>query len=345
MASKNRETIITIEDELLTNGRRYSYFQTIRLLRFFLRKERDTFLKIHVRPKLSLDFPVSDIDVITVQENGGYQITANFFGLYGVDSPLPAYYTEDLLDEEREGGQVTRDFIDIAHAVTYPLLFQAWEKYRLQQRIIENEDTAVLNFLYAFIGLDRPELRRALLPDSAILLRYAGLLNQQPRSALGLQTILADRFQDIRVEVDCCILQQQRIPADQCLCLGHQAHQLGRTTYLGCMIDDYGGNLRIRLSEVSQQRFHHLLPGSEGYRHIQFLCRFYLNTPLHILVEINLQRHIVETTCLGQLEWSLLGLDTWLCSKDNAQPACMTFILPETDLYADENHPKALLLG
>ena len=137
---------------------------------------------IRVRANLSLGFPDTDIDCIEPMPGrapGGddaLRITANFFGLYGVSSPLPTFYTEDLLDDQREGRHARREFFDILHASLYPLLFEAWRKYRLQLRAVEGERRRrALDMLYAFAGLgsapqrDRPaRCRRPAAPPGAV---------------------------------------------------------------------------------------------------------------------------------------------------------------------------------
>ncbi|MFO8111269.1 MAG: type VI secretion system baseplate subunit TssG [Desulfosalsimonadaceae bacterium] len=65
---------------------------------------------------MSLAFPPADIDRIQemdLQEHSGYEITANFLGLYGISSPLPTFYTEELMHEAAEDESVCRDFIDV----------------------------------------------------------------------------------------------------------------------------------------------------------------------------------------------------------------------------------------
>ena len=176
MAAETRTTADAVKALLLTNGEKYSYFQAIRLLRLYDRHTGLNQENLRVRPRLGLGFPENDIDRIESMPSGGYRITANFFGLYGVASPLPTYYTEDLFEEEREGHHVTRDFLDVVHYAMYPLLFDAWAKYRVEQRIVEDRHEASLNQLYAFVGLHDPDLRADLLSGSAELLRYAGLL-------------------------------------------------------------------------------------------------------------------------------------------------------------------------
>jgi type VI secretion system protein ImpH len=325
MAAATRSTTFAVKEDLLANSDRYSYFQAVRLLGLVARSGRHP-ENLRVRPKLALGFPENDIDSIEETASGGYRITANFFGLYGVASPLPTFYTEDLFDEEREGGHVTREFLDIVHYAMYPLLFDAWSKYRLETRIIEQEDGAALDHLYAFVGLDNPDLRIGLLPGSAGLLRYAALLNQRPRSALGLKTMLADAFSGAQVWVQCCVPHTTAIPSDQQWSLGRQGSELGEDSYLGSLVDDYSG-LRIELSDVPQTLFHQLLPGAAGHRRLKFLTRFYLTDPCEIEVGLNLRHDDARAARMGDAQWSRLGLDTWLIPEEASEPTRVTFKL------------------
>ncbi len=340
MASEIGSAAAAVEERLLAHGERFSYFQAVRLLRLFGKMRDLPADSLRVRPKLSLGFPETDIDSIESLEGGGYRITANFFGLYGVASPLPTYYTEDLFEEEREGRHATRDFLDVIHFAVYPLLFDAWRKHRLQDRIVEDGDTNVLSLLYAFMGLHDQGLRSTV-PDSDGMLRYAGLFNQRPRSALGLKILLADAFTPAKVDVVCCTRRQVAIPDDQRLQLGQQANRLGEDAYLGSHIDDYSGSLTLRLSDLSGELFHALLPGTPGHERLKALTRFYLIDPLEISVELELRREEARPSrTLSKLTpsdsevpnsappyWSRLGLDTWLMAEQSHQTARVQFLL------------------
>lgn len=335
MAATSGTTSSAIKEQLLANGEQFSYFQAIRLLGLFGRNAvpdaaaansaanlSTHAVALRTRPKLGLGFPENDIDCIEALPQGGYRITANFFGLYGVASPLPTYYTEDLFEEQRDGLHATRDFLDIVHHALYPLLFEAWRKYRVQLRILEQGDSGLLNHLYAFTGLDDPQLRADLLPGSADLLRYAGLLNQRPRSLLGLHTMLADAFSSAQVEIDSCVRTSLAIPSDQRLGLGIASQRLGQDCYLGQQIDDYSSTLRIRLSALSDDLFHQLLPGGEQCQRLRFLTRFYLNDPLQVLVELTpCERQSART---NSARWSQLGFDSWLAPQ---AATCVKFSL------------------
>ena len=309
--------------DLLERGAQYSFFQAVRLLRRSA-EEAEASQGLRVRPKLTLGFPDTDIDRIRTLPDGRREIIANFFGLYGVASPLPTFYTEDLFEEEREGRHATRDFLDVIHQVLYSVLIDSWSKYRLALRIVERLDARVLNHLYAFVGLESAGLREQL-PGSQSLLRYAGLFNQQTRSALGLCTLLSDVFAPAKVEVLPCLPRVAPIPEDQRLRLGLQANRLGEDSYLGLEIDDHENSFAVRIADLPKDVFHSLLPGNAGHRQLEFLISFYLIDPLAVSIELQLKKGEVQPARLNQGNWGCLGNDTWLAPVPESTLAPVRF--------------------
>jgi type VI secretion system protein ImpH len=131
MASKDRGAPSDIKKDLLKEGHRFSFFQVIRLLRLFdsepfdvHRQEPFRSEQIKIRPDLSLAFPAADVANVEnlSNETADFEITATFLGLYGSSSPLPTFYSEDLLDEAIAAESVTRDFIDIVNARIFSLI-------------------------------------------------------------------------------------------------------------------------------------------------------------------------------------------------------------------------------
>lgn len=305
----------SLKELLLKSGEKFSYFQALRLLRLYERSAGRRNETLRVRPNLTLGFPENDVARIEPLSEGGFRIIANFFGLYGVASPLPAYYTEDLFEEEREGGHVTRDFLDVIHYVVYPILFDAWKKYRIEQRIIEERDERALQILFSFVGFGDPELRIKYLPGSSELLRYTGLFSQRPRSVLGLQTLLADAFSPAEVDVESGVLQNLVIAADQRWELGKQGSHLGQDVYLGSEVADCGGCIRVRLSCLGYEQFCELLPGAAGHERLNFLIKLYLIDPTDVNIELSLRSTDVQSARTGGTQWSRLGLDTWIGGK------------------------------
>lgn len=338
MAPPPRTTNAALADELLEHSERFNYFQVIRLLRRFgAESSGGVPVRVRTRPQLSLSFPETDVAAVE-RRGGGYLVTATFYGLYGVASPLPTFYTEDLTDEERDGKQASREFLDIVHYALYPQLFEAWRKYRLHHRVVEDQDRHVLDLLFALVGLEQANTRAAL-PYAGHLLRYLGLFSQRPRSVLGLQTILADAFEPAVVAIDSCVPRWIPIPTSQTLQLGRQGHALGETTYLGTQVEDASGQIRITLSDVPVEMFHRLLPGQPCYDRLLFLTRFYLTVPLQVEVLIRPRRAEIKRARLGGDSWSRAGLDTWLVDADVPIQSDVTYRLgPIIDTHKESHH-------
>lgn len=233
--------------DLVSHGWTYSFFQAIRLLRLMQPRSSaaDTLAdrNIRVRPALNLAFPAADIAGIQssrVEEQTRFDVTATFFGLYGSSSPLPTFYTEDLINEAGQDETVSRDFLDIIHHHMYSLLFHAWMKYRLFFQVSEEHSQAHLERLFCLLGLADPGMRQAM-PDALGLLRYIGLFTQFPHSATGLATILRDALKGVPLRLVGCIPRMAKIPESQRSKMGASGSTLGMDTYIGEEIEDRSG--------------------------------------------------------------------------------------------------------
>ncbi|MDR5805574.1 type VI secretion system baseplate subunit TssG [Caballeronia sp. LZ001] len=341
MDAAARSTSSALDDALFEQGERFAYFQAVRLLRRRARLAGDDPERLRVRPRLALGFPESDIDQIerdlprrhadldddAPEPAPTPRITANFFGLYGVSSPLPSFYTEDLIEEEREGRSGMREFLDILHYTLYPLLFESWVKYRPHVRVVEEGDTAMLERLYAFVGLHERSMRRDDTPGVSDMLRYAGLFSQRPHSALGLKTLLADAFAPADVHIVNCVESWLPIPDDQRLTLGDGRHALGVECYLGQESRDATNHVRIELRGLPLALFEALQPGRREYERLRFFTRYYLTEPFDVTVLLELRAGLAENARTGGMQWNALGRDTWLAPRANAVPRPVSFAI------------------
>jgi type VI secretion system protein ImpH len=311
MAIETGTETAALKARLLENGHRYSFLQVYRLLRLIARQEGVDVSEIKTRPNTSLAFPESDVLSVREREGGGYQLTVNFLGLYGVSSPLPTFYTETLLDEQQYGYNAPREFLDIISQTIYPLFFQAWLKSRLHLRLVEFEDAGLLDILYKFVGINN----RATYVDQPgfeSLLGFAGLYSQFPRSSAGLKTIVAACFPGTSVDIIEQDLRTRSIPEDQRFYLGQQATYLGEDTHLGALFTGRSSNLTIVIKGVDSDIYQQLLPGKYQFRRLQFLVRHYMVESLNVAVKIILSDSQTVGIKLGSANWSGLGLDSWL---------------------------------
>jgi len=302
-------------DDLLANGHEFTFVQIMRLARRFLDPAGEMGLpeipwqdRVRVRPELSLAFPASDVAGVD-KDGDDLRITATFLGLYGAASPLPTFFTEDLMDEASSDESVCRDFLDIIHQRLYHLWFQCWSKYRLIIRVVEENNPIDKERLLCLIGLGEKELADSV-PDAFSLLRYTGILTQYPRSAMGLKTILRDALGMNNIRIIQNIRRMVSIPDDQRMRMLVSGRRLGMDTVLGSKIADRTGRFRIRIGPLTWREFNDLLPGTPRNDKLAGLTGFYLTDPLEVELELVLAAGEAQPIRIGDPE-ARLGLNTW----------------------------------
>lgn len=320
-------------EELWSNPRSFSFVQAVRLMRNVQggrsREEAEHFLlkRLRVRALLSLGFPATDMadlevlppeDGETDLDSSRIRITATFLGLYGPSSPLPTFYTEELLDEQAEDRSVSRDFLDVVGGGFFNLFFLAWTRYRLALKAYEERDPATLERLFSLVGLGDPEIRDVF-KNPGRLLRAAGLLTQFPRSAAGLRGLVADRV-GAPVRVVQCVRHNVPIPPDQRCALGAETASLGETAWLGSHVRDDTGKFRLEIGPMKVEAFRASTPGGSWHEGCLRLVRFYCTEPLEYDILFRLDPEDLEGARLGQGHWSRLGCDTWLGAEGLEDP-------------------------
>lgn len=333
MECHDRKSPSSVIGKLLDKPSGFSFFQAIRLLRLHSRgctgKDLDDFYRDHlrVRPQLSLGFPGTDLNDIKVEdrEDGEvFRMEATFLGLYGASSPLPVFYTEELLQELADDKSVTRDFLDIVNNDFYTHFFRAWSRSRLMIKAVDENDDSWLVRLFSLLGFGHQCMLDSV-PEECRRFRHIGLLTQYPRSALGLKTIVRDSLDHKQVEVEQCLLRKVKLPEDQRFSLGVDSNILGEVSWIGEELEDRSSKLAIVITELDATRFHQLLPGKEEEDKLDNLVRGYLVEPFQYDLVLEMKPGEANTTVIGGEQWSALGCDTWIFSGEALEHAGATF--------------------
>ena len=318
MATESRLPATPLEREILARGHEFSFLQVLRILELLAERGGNT-APVEVVPRLSLGFPASD--VAGVERRGdGYRITATFLGLYGQATPLPSFYTEELIDEEAADSTASRDFLDIVNRHLYGLFAEAARKYHLFFQLDERRNDAVEERLHSLGGHGDGTLRAGL-TDPRSLLRYTGLFAQHPRSALGLRTLLADAL-DAPVEVISAVPRTITVPPEERSRLG-TCGTLGMDAFVGSEIPDRSGMFRIEVGPLSRARFAALLPGTPERKRLDLLVSLYVTDPLAYEIELVLAPGEAPPAMLGS--GIRLGWDMWVTSGGDVGRVSVSF--------------------
>lgn len=274
--------------------------------------------ELHIHPELNLDYPHADIESVNELPDGkGFELVTTFFGLYGVASPLPGYYTEELLDEEWDERSARRGFLDVIHQQLYPLLYKAWIKYRFSHNAVESSDERYWEIIYSILGL--PEEFREFGDLSGQFLKYAGILSQRPKTQLGLKMIISDYLESIDVDIVPCVRRDVSIIERQRCRLSVANNRLGQDSVIGQQVCDRSGKYNIRIGPLSSDQFQMLLSDRRHIRFIRTITDLYLVQPLQCDIVLELAPGAVRPVVLGQADFSCLGQSTWLVDDTNDQ--------------------------
>lgn len=221
-----------------------------------------------------------------------------------------------VLSRVHDGDPTTRDFLDIFNHRLISLMYRVRKAHRVGFGGEAPGEEQVAGYLFALLGLGTTGLHdRQAIPD-VVLLRYAELLAQQPRSAAGLQTLLADYFK-VGVEVRQFQGHWVRLDEDQWTAIGDGGRNqaLGRGALLGQRIYDVQGRLELVLGPLDLTDYLDLLPIGQGFRSMTALARFYLQHTLDFELRLTLKAAEVPKFCLGSNEGARLGWTTFLTTQ------------------------------
>jgi len=322
MADKNGRKDTQLKEALIKEGHRYSFIQAYRLLLYVLDKRHNASDQgnyeelsrhIRIRPELTLAFPKADVASVEVisDEKDLYRITATFLGLYGPSSPMPTFYTKDLLKEQSEDLTISRDFIDIFNDRLYKLFFQCWEFSRLFYQLYEKKDDRALFRLFCLIGFEGKYVRN-IVDNPTEMLRYTGILCQFPRSAEGLRCLVAGIIGTNRVRVVQCEERSVPISEGQRIFLGASCSTLGLDAHIGESIRDNTGKFSVVIGPVDQDTYKGLLPDKKKFRVVNQAIKIYLDQPLLWDIKLLIEGKDTSMACLGDKNWSRLGYDMWI---------------------------------
>jgi type VI secretion system protein ImpH len=305
-------------EDLLREGFRYSFFQAVRMLQQSARGAAPVGYQgpvekeaVRFRPVLDLAFAPSDL--AGVSRAGGssepprYEVATTFLSVYGSVSPLPTYFTEELMARDEES--LEREFLDLFHHRALSLFYRAWEKYRYAVGFDPDGADYLSSRLLCLLGLDR------LPPDHRVgkvrLLAFAGLLTQIPRSAASLEALLSDYLEGVPVGVVPWVGRWVEVPGDQLNRLGLENTSLGRDLTVGGRVHDRSSTFRVALGPVGLQEFMTFLPSGDRMPEVRELVDLVNGDGLDWEVELSLREDEVPGLELSAPA-ARLGWSTWL---------------------------------
>jgi type VI secretion system protein ImpH len=158
------------------------------------------------------------------------------------------------------------------------------------------------------------------------LLYFAGIIAKRPRSAIGLEMLLAGYF-CWPVRVVQFVGRRLRLDESNRSRLGTANHQLGRTTVLGQSVWDVQNHFRVQVGPLTHEQFHALLPDRSPcnpgrlFDLVSRLIRFYAGMELDISLQLILRADAVPHAQASRSAGTRLGWNAWLARRRDAPDA------------------------
>ena len=257
-----------------------------------------------------------------------------FFGLFGLDGPLPLHLTDYARDRTRNQRDPTfQHFADIFHHRTLSLFWRAWADSRPTISFDRPQDDRFATYVGSLLGIGLASHRdRDAMPDLTKL-HFAGLLSNQTRHAEGLAAILCAFF-DMPVRIECFIGGWLQLSAPDWSRLGEApaTATLGATAVLGSRVWSRQHKFRVVFGPLTLVEYLRLLPGGISFHRLIPIVRNYAGDTLDWDVNLHLRPEEVPATRLGVQ--GRLGWTTWLMPRRSGAVATDLFLDASADSMA-----------
>lgn len=322
MAAETRTDFARLIEDLRRKAPEYSVFFAIFLAEKIsksIHPDRDDAKfdqkGLRFRPYEQYVFPARDIRSFEFEDNT-MTFVLNFFGLYGIDSPLPRCYHEQVALQQNihgPGNVPLQNFLDIFNTRLYWLYYQAWKKYRYYLQLSGDMNNKIFQRIFAFTGQLGPADEKTDWPSQFKLFRLSSVLSHRVRNKMGLLIILKEHFPRFGFRIQEFV--PRRVQLEQLPELGSRhgdrSYQLSRFSILGRSVLDWCGRICVEIGPLDFEEYLDFTPGSVNALLLKDLLQLYLHDGLEFDIKF-----ILRSDSIGRVPWNDrrlgLGVSLWL---------------------------------
>lgn len=329
MAAPGWGTSGSVARLLFSEGWRFEFYQAVRLLERMARTSRETVPvgegtepereAVRFSSRVAFDFPASEVQEVELPAAPGEpaRMTVNVMGLAGALGPLPAPFSELMLERLWAKDPAFRDFLDIFNHRLVSLLHRAKKRVRPGLSWDRPDREGFSRAAFAFLGLGTEGVRGRMEVEDRALLQYTGILARRARTAVGLEVMLADYF-GVGVRCTQFVGRWLVLDSEQRTAIGRSGRNqelsaLGSGAVLGSRVWDQGAGVELALGPLTLGQFLDFLPAGRACRSLVQLVRFALGNDIGFSVRLTLKAAEVPPCRLGcgpRLGWS-----AWLTTR------------------------------
>lgn len=276
---------------------------------------------VRFRPHPGMGFPASELKAVEYDEDkpdAPPTIRTTFMGLYGVDSPMPTTWLDDIA-QQREGHEAQTAFLDIFNHRTLTQFYRVWRKYSYPATFEAGGSDRTSQCLLGLIGLGIPGTDKHIATPVSRFLALLGIMRLPARTEEGIQSLvrlLAPHTRAIVTPHDPRTVYINRPLGFY----GEDDFLLDGYTVLGDETTEISSQLLIALYTENNQEAQDWLPGGQCYDDFLIQLRVYLGWRYRARIELTVPTQLLPAPVLGETPF-ILGMTGVLGMEGNDVPA------------------------
>lgn len=276
---------------------------------------------VRFRPDPGMGFPASElraVEIDTAREDLPATVRTRLLGLYGVDSPMPTAWLDDIA-QRREGHEALEAFLDIFNHRIFTQFYRIWRKYSYPASFEPGGTDATSQCLLGLIGLGIPGTRARIATPMSRFLALLSVMRLPTRNAEGILALVKLLAPNTQATVTAHWPRQ--VPLTRPASLSRQRKVLlSRGTPLGRRAVDVNSQLHLALFTEDPEEGERWLPGAPLHADLLVLLRVYLGWRSTARLQLSVPLSSLPSPVLGQRPL-LLGRTAVLASSNPALPS------------------------
>ncbi|MNB78505.1 hypothetical protein D3C75_252090 [compost metagenome] len=271
-------------------------------------------------PHPGMGFPASELKAVEYDDDDPRKppvIRTTFMGLYGVDSPLPTAYLDDIT-QRREGHEALQGFLDIFSHRILTQFYRIWRKYSYPATFEPGGTDVLSQSLLGLVGLGIPGTADHIGTPVSRFLALAGVLRQPGKTQEGMQSLVSLLAPATRVRVSPYCLRP--VAVSQPLGFyGDEDVLLDGNSPLGDEMMDANSQLLITLATDNEHEAQGWKPDGLLYQDFLVMLRVYLGWRFKAKIQLTVSTRLLTVPPLGEGSF-WLGLNGVLGAEKDHHP-------------------------
>jgi len=258
---------------------------------------------VRFRPDPGMGFPAGELKAIEFDDTCPERpvtIRTRLLGLYGVDSPLPTAYLDDIA-QRREGHDAVEAFLDIFNHRVFTQFYRIWRKYSYPATFQAGGRDATSQCLLGLVGLGIPGTAKRIATPMSRFLALLSVMRLPTRNAEGISALVKLLAPGTQAHVTGHWPQRVVLERPASLRIERPV-KLSQGMPLGAVAVDANSQLRLRLHTDDPQEAREWLPGGQLLLDLHVLLEVYLGWRCTARLQLSIPLHLLPVPVLGRTQ-------------------------------------------